>query len=85
MVATLSKPFYDAAIMAAESLIDEVPDAKICFFTHKDWLEDRHKYLFDKIVTPVPVHCRTKLWALNQTPYDKTIYLDVDVFVSINK
>ena len=35
MVATLSKPFYEAAIMAAESLIDEVPDAKICFFTHK--------------------------------------------------
>jgi hypothetical protein len=85
MVATLSKPFYDAAIMAAESLIDEVPDAKICFFTHKDWLEDRHKYLFDKIVTPVPVHCRTKLWALNQTPYDKTIYLDVDVFVLSNE
>ena len=50
MVATLSKPFYEAAIMAAESLIDEVPDAKICFFTHEDWLEDRHKHLFDHIL-----------------------------------
>ena len=29
MVATLSKPFYQAAIMAAESLKDEVPDAAV--------------------------------------------------------
>ena len=81
MVATLSKPFYEAAIMAAESLKDEVPDAKIAFYTHEEWLEDKHKHLFDHIVTPVPVHCRTKLWALPLSPYDQTIYLDVDIFV----
>lgn len=85
MVATLSKPFYEAAIMAAESLIDEVPDAKITLFTHSDWIRDKDRKLFDKIVDPVPVHCRTKLWALPRTPYDQTIYLDVDIFVLSNE
>ena len=85
MVATLSKPFYQAAIMAAESLKDEVPDAKIAFYTHEEWLKDEDRHLFDHIETPVPVHCRTKLWALPRTPYDQTIYLDVDVLVLSNE
>ena len=46
MVATLSKPFYQAAIMAAESLKDEVPDAKIAFYTHKEWLKEEDNIIF---------------------------------------
>ena len=60
LVATLSKPFYDAGIMAIESLKDEVPDAKVAFFTHADWIQDEHRHLIDHLITPVPVLCRTK-------------------------
>ena len=81
VVATLSKPFYDAAIMAIESLKDEVPNAKVAFYTHEEWIEDRHRHLFDHLTTPVPVHCRTKLWALPLSPFDQTIYLDADIMV----
>ena len=81
LVATLSKPFYDAGIMAIESLKDEVPDAKVAFFTHADWIQDEHRHLIDHLITPVPVHCRTKLWALPKTPFDVTCYHDVDSFV----
>ena len=81
LVATLSKPFYDAGIMAIQSLKDEVPDAKVAFFTHADWIQDEHRHLIDHLITPVPVHCRTKLWALPKTPFDVTCYLDVDSFV----
>ena len=81
LVATLSKPFYDAGVMAIQSLKDEVPDAKVAFFTHEEWVRDEDRHLFDHLITGVPVHCRAKLWALPRTPFDETVYLDVDTHV----
>ena len=78
LVATLTKPFYEAMVMCVESLKDEVPDAKVAVFTHEEWVRDEDRHLFDHLITPVPAHCRTKLWALPQTPFDITCYLDVD-------
>lgn len=80
-VSTLARSFYEGMVMAVESLKDEVPDAKVAVFTHEEWIRDEDRHLFDHIVTPVPVHVRTKLWALSQTPFDQTIYLDCDIFV----
>jgi len=85
LVATLTKPFYDAMVMCVESLKDEVPDAKVAVFTHEEWVRDEDRHLFDHLITPVPAHCRTKLWALPQTPFDITCYLDVDGFVLNNE
>ena len=81
LVATVSKPFYDALVMCVESLKDEVPDAKVAVYTHEAWVTDEDRKLFDHLITPVPVHVRTKLWALSRTPFDITCYLDVDGFV----
>lgn len=85
LVSTLSKSFYKAMVHAVESLKDEVPDAKVAVFTHEEWVTEEHRKLFDHLITPVPVHCRTKLWALPQTPFDQTIYLDADCYVLNNQ
>ena len=49
--ATLAKPFYEAAIEMIKGLKDEVPDAKVAFFTHDDWIEDEHRPLIDHLFT----------------------------------
>ena len=36
LVATLTKPFYDAMVMCVESLKDEVPDAKVEYLLMKN-------------------------------------------------
>ena len=80
-VGSLTKPYYDAAVMSAESIKDYWPEAKIMLFTHEDWVQEpRDSRIFDKIVTGVPAHCRAKLWALNQTIFDKTCYMDADTY-----
>lgn len=79
--ATCSRAYYEAMVMSIESLKDEIPDAQVAVFTHADWVEDQHKHLFDHLFTPVPVHIRTKLWALDKTPFDLTMYVDADSFV----
>ena len=85
IVSTMARSFYEGMVMAVESLKDEVPDAKVAVFTHEEWIRDEDRHLFDHIITPVPVHVRTKLWALPQSPFDQTIYLDADMFVLNNE
>lgn len=80
-VGSLTKPYYDAAVMSAESIKDYWPEAKITLFTHEPWVNERRdSKIFDRIVTNIPVHCRAKLWALDQTTYDKTVYMDADTY-----
>lgn len=80
-VATLSKSYYDAMVAAIEGLKDEVPEAQVAVFTHEKWLTDQDRELFDHVFAPVPCHVRTKLWALDKTPFDVTCYMDVDIHV----
>lgn len=80
-VATLSKSYYDAMVAAIEGLKDEVPEAQVAVFTHEEWLTDQDRELFDHVFAPVPAHVRTKLWALDKTPFDVTCYMDVDIHV----
>jgi hypothetical protein len=80
-VATLSKAYYRAMVHSIQSLKDEVPDAKVAVFTHKDWVDKKDEHLFDHLVTPVPTSIRTKLWALDKTPFDLTLYVDCDTYI----
>lgn len=65
------------AINCAESILDFYPDANITLFTHEEWIDSRCD-IFDNVVKGVPANSRAKLWALSQSPYDKTFYLDAE-------
>ena len=84
-VGSLSKVYYDAAVMSGESIKDYWPEANLTLFTHKRWVDDRAIRVFQNVVTDVPVHCRAKLWALDQTPYNKTVYMDADTYCESEK
>jgi len=79
-VASLTRPYFDAAIQSADSIKDFWPDAKITLFTHKDWWDEKYRDIFDNVILDIPVHCRAKLWALERTPYDLTCFMDADTF-----
>lgn len=77
IVASRKHYYYNMAILCAESLKDYYPQAHITLFTHEEWvcpLAD----IFDEVVTDIPVHKRTKLWALSKTNYDNVMYIDAD-------
>ncbi len=78
LVASLSAGYYQAAIKCAISLKDYYPDARITLFTHEAFFQEKHRYLFENIKLGIPVHSRAKLWCLDKTPYDITVYLDCD-------
>ena len=81
-VASLKKGYYKAAKLSALSLLDYWPEAKITLFTHKEWVEPGDYDIFETIITDnVPYHHRAKLWALDKTPYDLTVYMDCDTEV----
>lgn len=79
-VASRHKHFYEMGLLSAESLRDFYPDANITMFTHKAWVDDRAK-IFSNVVTHVPYHRRTKIWAMSHTPYDQTFYNDCDSLI----
>ena len=81
-VASLRRGYYRAAKNSALSLLDFWPDAKITLFTHAEWVEEDDYQIFENIITDdVPYHKRAKLWALDKTPYDLTVYMDCDTEV----
>ena len=81
-VASLRRGYYRAAKNSALSLLDYWPDAKITLFTHPEWVEPGDEEIFENIITDgVPYHKRAKLWALDKTPYDLTVYMDCDTEV----
>lgn len=81
LVASISSAFYDAGVRLAISIKDHYPDARITLFTHKDFVREKDKFLFEHIYTGVPVHTRAKLYALDKSPYDITLYMDCDTEV----
>lgn len=81
-VASLRRGYYRAAKNSALSLLDFWPEAKITLFTHAEWVEEDDYQIFENIITDgVPYHKRAKLWALDKTPYDLTVYMDCDTEV----
>ena len=78
LVASTSVAYYKAAVRCAISLRDHYPEANITLFTHEAFVNDKDRSIFDNIITGIPIHSRAKLWALDKTPYDITLYLDCD-------
>lgn len=77
LVASRHINFYQSALYLMDSIRDFNPDAKICFVTEERFCDGRES------VADVVLHCgggkREKLWALFNTPFDITMYLDADM------
>lgn len=81
-VASVEKRFINAARYSASSLKDYWPDSNITLFTEEKFVDSSDYKLFDNIITKdVPSHIRTKLWALDKTPYKLTCYIDCDTWI----
>lgn len=78
-IASKSKIFYELAILSCESLRDFYPDAHVTLFTHENFIDKRAiSGLFDNVYTQIPTHYRSKMWCMARTPYQRTLYNDVD-------
>jgi len=77
-VATVHEKFLKGAIYSAVSLKDYWPDANITLFTQPDMYSPELEQVFDNVNAECPQHIRSKMWALDKTPYDLTVYLDAD-------
>lgn len=77
IVASRRINYYQAGIMLAQSIKDYYPDAKICLVTEERFCDGRES------IAEHLIFCgggrREKLWALSQTPFDITMYLDADM------
>ena len=79
-VASRDERYLKAACQSAESLLEFHPKAKITLFTEDRWDGTYDKTLFDNVFS-CDDHVRAKLWALDKTPYDKTMYIDCDTYI----
>ena len=80
LVATKNDNFYRMAVNCANSILEFMPDAKISLFTEPQFVQSTHSHLFDTFIE-APSEYRAKLWAMANTPYDRTFYMDVDMEV----
>ena len=80
LVASNKINFYRYAINLAESILDFYPDAKITLFCEEWMFEELHRDLFDNVEWCTG-HYRAKLEGMARSPYDLTMYLDVDMEV----
>jgi hypothetical protein len=81
IVASQFYEYYEAAHMLIDSLLDYMPEANIALFAHDQWTKDDPRCEDLYMVHDCPNRVRAKLWALDKTPFDKTVYLDADTFV----
>lgn len=79
-IASKDKLFYELALRSCESLRDFYPDANVTLFTHKQFI-DKRSSIFDKVICEIPIHNRAKMWCMARTPYQRTLYNDVDTFI----
>jgi len=81
IVATRTSYFYDRAIACANSILAFFPDARITLFTTNQLFDSIHENFFDRVVLDTPNEVRGKLWAMANTPYENTLYIDADCVV----
>ena len=77
LVASTRPRFFDLAINAINSIRDNYPDAKVCLVTEEAFCDGRES-IADHLIY-CGDHVREKLWALDKTPFDITMYIDADV------
>ena len=86
VVATDKLYYYNAACQLGESIKEYTPDFNITLYTQEDFTNNNCK-IFDNVITDIPIHenakvnSRTKMWAMANSPYDTTLYLDADMEV----
>lgn len=80
-IASLKRYYYHLAVYSATTLKDYFPQAHITLFTHQDFVDETSK-VFDNVITDIPIHYRTKMFGMYNTPYKKTIYIDADSFIA---
>jgi len=83
-VASKSYIYYELAIIACQSLKDCFPESNVTLFTHEKFVDKRAE-IFDNVIVEIPIHYRAKMWCMARTPYDRTIYIDVDSQVKRKK
>jgi hypothetical protein len=76
IVASRTKEFYKMGINLIRSLKEFYPEAQVCFVTEKLFC-DGEEVIADHLFY-CGDHNREKLWALHQTPFDITMYIDAD-------
>lgn len=80
--ASIDKKFTLAAKNSVFSLKEHFPSVNATLYVHADVVDQECYELFDNVVVDnVPNDARAKLWALSQTPYDTTLYLDADTVI----
>lgn len=79
-VASNNRLYYELAILSCESLKSFSPKTHATLFTHEKFVDDRCK-IFDAVIVDIPIHIRTKMWAMARTPYQRTIYNDCDSLI----
>lgn len=86
LVATKRLSFFKAGCYLAETILDHMPDAKITLFTEQQFIDDSslQKDLspFDKVLPTISNTNREKMYGMANTPYDITMYLDVDMEIT---
>ena len=84
-VASLNPMYYEFSLLSAQSLRDYHSEANITLFTHQDFVDERAEKLFDEIRVGIPHSPRAKMWCMARTPYDVTLYNDVDSYIRRRK
>ena len=76
VVASCTKKFYLLALNLIETIKDYYPEAQFCLVTEKRFCDGRES------IADIVMHCgnntREKLWAIANTPFDITMYIDAD-------
>lgn len=80
-VASKDKFYYNLACYSCTTLKDFHPDSHVTLFTHKDFVDERCK-VFDRVITHIPTHYRSKMWCIYNTPYERSVYIDADSFIT---
>ena len=81
IVASRRYCYYEAAHRLIDSIYDVWPEANIALFAHDEWTVDDERCDDLYLVKDCPAHKRAKLWALPQTPFETTLYIDADCYV----
>lgn len=76
-VASKNRLYYELAILSCESLKSFSFKTHVTLFTHEKFCDERCK-VFDRVIVDIPIHVRTKMWAMARSPYKRTIYNDCD-------
>lgn len=79
-VASRDPFYYLTAVNACNTMKDYFPDSHVTLFTHEKFVDESCD-VFDNVIIDIPIHYRTKMWAMARTPYEKTIYIDADSVV----